>query len=43
MGRRCRQLARRADWSHFITYYYEAYDLAMRAAQERCAHHPADK
>lgn len=29
--------AKKALWSEFITYYYEAYDVALRKAQERQA------
>ena len=29
------QIAKKALWSHFIKYYYEAYDVALRKAQER--------
>ncbi len=29
------QLSKRALWSHFITYYYQAYDIALRKARER--------
>ena len=28
-------LSKRALWSHFIKYYYEAYDIALRKAAER--------
>ena len=28
-------LSRKALWSEFITYYYEAYDIALRKAEER--------
>lgn len=30
-------LANEADWNHFIVYYYEAYDKAIRKANERQA------
>ena len=29
------KLSRKALWSHFIKYYYEAYDFALRKAEER--------
>ena len=29
------QVAEQALWKHFITYYYEAYDVALRNAQKR--------
>ena len=29
------KLSKKALWSHFITYYYEAYDFALRAASQR--------
>ena len=29
------QLSKRALWSHFIKYYYQAYDIALRKARER--------
>ena len=28
-------LAREAQWKHFITYYYQAYDIALRKAEAR--------
>ena len=28
-------LSKKALWSHFINYYYEAYDIALRKAQAR--------
>lgn len=28
-------LAEKALWKHFITYYYDAYDIALRKAKER--------
>ncbi len=28
-------LAQKAQWRHFISYYYTAYDIALRHAQER--------
>ena len=31
------KLSKKALWSHFITYYYEAYDFALRKASERMA------
>ena len=31
------ELAEKAQWKHFITYYYKAYDLALRRAQQRMA------
>lgn len=29
------KLSEKALWSHFITYYYQAYDIALRKAQQR--------
>ena len=29
-------IAEKALWKHFIRYYYEAYDIALRKAHERC-------
>jgi hypothetical protein len=29
------QLSKKALWSHFIKYYYEAYDVALRHARAR--------
>ena len=29
------QLSKKALWSHFITYYYKAYDIALRKAKQR--------
>ena len=29
------KLSKKALWSHFITYYYEAYDFALRKAAQR--------
>ena len=29
------KLSEKALWSHFITYYYQAYDFALRKAEER--------
>ena len=29
------KLSKKALWSHFITYYYEAYDIALKKAAER--------
>ena len=29
------KLSKKALWSHFITYYYEAYDFALRTASQR--------
>ena len=31
------QISKKALWSHFIKYYYEAYDVALRKAQGRDA------
>ncbi len=31
------KLSKKALWSHFITYYYEAYDIALRKAMDRMA------
>ena len=28
-------LARQAQWKHFISFYYQAYDVALRKAEER--------
>jgi hypothetical protein len=28
-------LSEKALWTHFIEYYYEAYDIALRKAQAR--------
>lgn len=33
--KRAAQVAEQALWKHFITYYYEAYDVALRNAQKR--------
>lgn len=33
MRRRAAALAERAQWKHFIRYYYEAYDFALRHAR----------
>lgn len=33
--KRASQVAEQALWKHFITYYYEAYDVALRQAQKR--------
>ncbi len=30
-------LAEKAQWKHFIAYYYEAYDIALRRAESRMA------
>jgi glycosyltransferase involved in cell wall biosynthesis len=30
-------LSKKALWSEFIKFYYEAYDIALRKAQERCS------
>ena len=32
-------LSKKALWKHFIKYYYEAYNIALRRAQERMAKH----
>jgi hypothetical protein len=29
------KLSKKALWSEFIKYYYQAYDIALRKAQER--------
>lgn len=29
------QVAEQALWKHFIQYYYEAYDIALRKSSER--------
>jgi len=29
-------LSKKALWSEFIQYYHEAYDMALRKAEERC-------
>lgn len=34
---KARALAEHALWSKFITYYYEAYDIALRNAEARCS------
>ena len=34
---KARALAEHALWSKFITYYYEAYDIALRKAEARCS------
>jgi len=31
------ELSKKALWSHFIDFYYEAYDVALRKAEERCS------
>ncbi|MBQ8159100.1 MAG: glycosyltransferase [Prevotella sp.] len=31
------KLSKKALWSEFIQYYYEAYDIALQKAMERCA------
>lgn len=33
---RAGKIAEKALWKHFIRYYYEAYDIALRNAQKRC-------
>ena len=33
--RKAARLSEKALWKHFITYYYDAYDVALRKAQER--------
>ena len=33
--RNAAKLAEKALWKNFITYYYEAYDIALRKAKER--------
>jgi len=33
--RRAASIAEKALWKHFITYYYEAYDFALRHAKQR--------
>ena len=35
-------LAEKAQWKHFITYYYEAYDIALRRAQARMTQEAAE-
>jgi glycogen synthase len=35
--RRASRIAEQALWKHFITYYYEAYDIALRKAHKRVA------
>ena len=37
MRRRASRLSEKALWKHFITYYYEAYDIALRNMQTRIA------
>ena len=34
---RAGKIAEKALWKHFIRYYYEAYDIALRNAQKRCS------
>lgn len=29
------QVAEKAEWKHFISYYYKAYDIALRKAEDR--------
>lgn len=29
------QVAEQAEWKHFISYYYKAYDIALRKAEDR--------
>ena len=31
------QLSKKALWSEFIKYYYQAYDVALRKAEVRCS------
>ena len=31
------KLSKKALWSHFIEYYYDAYDFALRKAEDRMA------
>ena len=33
---RAGKIAEKALWKHFVRYYYEAYDVALRKANERC-------
>lgn len=33
--KRAAQIAEKALWKHFIKYYYEAYDIALRNAVKR--------
>ena len=33
--KRAAQVAEQALWKHFIVYYYEAYDVALRNAAQR--------
>ena len=33
------KLSKKALWSHFIKYYYEAYDIALRKASQRISEH----
>ena len=33
--RNAAKLAEKALWKNFISYYYEAYDFALRKAKER--------
>ena len=37
------KLSKKALWSHFIEYYYEAYDFALRKAEKRMADLTAKK
>ena len=33
--KRAAEVAEQALWKHFIQYYYEAYDIALRNAMKR--------
>lgn len=33
---RAGKIAEKALWKHFVRYYYEAYDIALRNARKRC-------
>lgn len=35
IGKRCFELASRAEWSSFITYYLQAFDIALKNSQKR--------
>ena len=35
ISRNAAAIAEKALWKHFITYYYEAYDVALRKAEQR--------
>jgi hypothetical protein len=37
MRKKAADIAEKALWKHFIKYYFEAYDVALRNAQKRLA------